>query len=399
MADTDVETPTAPRRLGHIPGLGGLRGIAVLLVVMLHSGTFFPESVKETLPWHFVRGGFLGVDLFFALSGFLITSLLLEERASSGRVNYRHFYARRGLRLLPALYTMLAVYAVYSVIGDISWYKTKTTILWAVLYATNFQALIKPLSTAPGLGHLWSLAIEEQFYLIWPFIFVFALSRTRRVAPLVVGMLVAIYMIGLHRYALHESGANPLRLYVRLDTRADELLIGALAAVLWYHRGTIARVWFELLGWGGAAVFVFCMFQKPEPASFWDLGGFTLVGFAATAMVVAAVSGKWSAKPVLTCAPLLMFGEISYGLYLWHLFVFRAVQNLGASMPWWSQLIVAWIITAAVTAASWFLIEKPANRLRHRFRRVAPAPPADPPASEHLVGAGSGTSKGTPDTD
>src|SRR3954469_22242804 len=229
MTATDVQPPSRHRRLGHVPGLADLRGIAVLLVVMLHSGTFVPSSYKGTWPGHFVRGGFLGVDLFFALSGFLITSLLLEERASSGRVNYRHFYARRGLRLLPALYAMLAAYAVYAALADISWYKTKTTLLWAVLYATNFQALIKPLSLAPGLGHLWSLAIEEQFYLLWPFIFVFALSRTRRLAPMVVGMLVAIYMIGLHRYALHESGAGPLGLYVRLDTRADELLLGAPA--------------------------------------------------------------------------------------------------------------------------------------------------------------------------
>src|SRR3954466_11996903 len=150
----------------------------------------------------------------------------------------------------------------------------------------------------------------------------------------------------------------------------------------------------ELLGWGGAAIFLFCMFQKPPPGEFFDLGGFTLVGFAATAMVVAAVSGKWSARVVLTTAPLLLFGEISYGLYLWHMPVFRGVQNLGSSLPWWFQLPIAWVLTALITAASWFLIENPANRLRHRFRRVAPAPPADPPASEpELV---STASKGAP---
>lgn len=375
---TDIapDEPGRTRRLGHVPALTGLRGVAVLLVVLLHSGPLFPDRVVGTLPYRFTQGGYLGVDLFFALSGFLITSLLLEERGRSGQVRLRNFYARRALRLLPALYVMLGSYAVYSIVVGLSWYQTKMTIIWAVGYATNFQTVLKPASVAPSLGHLWSLAIEEQFYFIWPVVFVTALRRARRITPVVVGMLVAIYVIALNRYSLHVSGVPSTHLFVRLDTRADELLIGALAAVLWHYSRQRTSRWFELLGWSGAATFLWCMFRDAPPAAFWDKGGFTLVGLAATAMVVAGVSGQWSARWVLTCKPLLILGEVSYGLYLWHLPIFKAVHTYGATWPAGTELLVAWLITAAATGASWYVVEQPANRLKHRFRRttVAGAP-------------------------
>jgi peptidoglycan/LPS O-acetylase OafA/YrhL len=375
--EPDVQSSEpATRRLGHVPALTGLRGIAVLLVVLVHSGPLLPGKYRQGIVFEFTQGGFLGVDLFFALSGFLITSLLLEEHGRSGRVGFRNFYARRALRLLPALYVMLAAFAVYSVVAGLDWYQTKMSIIWAVLYATNFQTIVAPASVAPELGHLWSLAIEEQFYFVWPIVFVTVLHRVRRVAPLVVGLLVAIYMIALNRYALVAGGADPFLVFVRLDTRADELLIGALAAVLWYHRKPRASRWFELLGWAGAATFVWCIFQGSPKDEFWFKGGFTLVGVAATAMVVAGVSGQWSARRVLGWRPLLILGEVSYGLYLWHLPIFEAVRAHGGGWRPGMHLVVAWGITAVVTAASWFLVERPANRLKRRFRRTPVGAPA-----------------------
>jgi peptidoglycan/LPS O-acetylase OafA/YrhL len=375
----DATSPRANRRprLGNIPALTGLRGIAVLLVIMLHSGPLTPEPIHGTLAYSFLQGGFLGVDLFFALSGFLITSLLLEERGSSGRVSYRNFYARRALRLLPALYAMLATYAVYSYVASLDAYRTRTTIIWAVCYATNFQALLRPGTMAIGLGHLWSLAIEEQFYLVWPVVFVTALRFTKRAAPLVLGLLVAIYVVFLNRFALHVSGQNPLRIFLRLDTRADELLIGALAAVLWYFRKEAKSRWFEVLGWAGVSGFVACMFMDSEPSSFWDKGGFTIVGISATAMVVAAVSGQWSARHALSWKPLLILGQVSYGLYLWHFPIFKAVEAHDAGWPWFLRMSVAWGLAAAATAASWFLVERPANRLKRHFSRAPVAAPSE----------------------
>ena len=186
---------------------------------------------------------------------------------------------------------------------------------------------------------------------------------------------MAIFVIFLNRYALDLSGALPLRLFLRLDTRADELLIGALAAVLWYYRKPRASRWFEVLGWAGAATFLWCIFQDPASSHFWVKGGFTLVGVAGTAMVVAGVSGQWSARRLLAWKPLLILGEVSYGLYLWHFPIFEAVRRYGVSWPALLVPGVAWALTAAVTAASWFLIERPANRLKRRFRRTPVAAP------------------------
>ncbi|MGZ6963662.1 MAG: acyltransferase family protein [Acidimicrobiia bacterium] len=357
-------------RLGTIPALTGLRGVAVLLVVMLHSAPLGPATFRSP-PYNFWRGGFLGVDLFFAISGFLITSLLLEERESSGRVSFRNFYARRALRLLPALYVMLAAYATYSIITRLDWYQTRTSIIWAVCYASNFQLLLKPASVAPGLGHLWSLAIEEQFYLIWPVAFVTAMRFTRRTGALVAGILVAICLVGLNRLALEANGTSPLRIFVRLDTRSDTLLLGALAAVVWFYARARSSRWFGFSGWAGAATFLWCLSMRLSGyATFWARGGFTLVGVAATAMVVAVVSGQWSARHLLAWKPLLILGEVSYALYLWHLPIFTAVERYDTGWPAALRLGVAWSLTAMATTASWFLVERPANRFKRRFRRI-----------------------------
>ena len=158
--------PSGPRALGHIPALDGIRGLGLVLVVATHALLAFGGQHKEALP-----GGFIGLDAFFVLSGFLITSLLLGEQVRNGRISLRGFYRRRALRLLPALFLLLAVHGFYAIATNLPMNKEITSNLVVLGYVTNWYRATGHVM-ALGMGHLWSLAVEEQFYFVWPMIIV-----------------------------------------------------------------------------------------------------------------------------------------------------------------------------------------------------------------------------------
>src|SRR3954471_21397865 len=228
-------TPGAPARpaaahyrLGYVPGLDGLRGIAVIAVLLFHGG----------VTW--AKGGFLGVDVFFVLSGFLITSLLLDERWKTGTVKLSRFWARRARRLLPALLILLAAMAAYatwvpmqSPLGDL-----RRDVLATLAYVSNWHFIIDGGSyfarNAPPspLRHTWSLAIEEQFYVLWPLLFIAVARGRHRLTKLAVLIGVGIAAsIAAMAYLFHP-GADSSRVYYGTDTRAHVILIGCGLAVL-----------------------------------------------------------------------------------------------------------------------------------------------------------------------
>src|SRR3954452_6670592 len=221
-------TPAATFRLGYIPGLDGLRGIAVIAVLLFHGG----------VTW--ATGGFLGVDMFFVLSGFLITSLLLEERWRTGTIGLSHFWSRRARRLLPALLLLLAAMAAYA-----TWVPTDTPlgalrrdVLATLAYVSNWHFILDGGSyfarNAPPspLRHTWSLAIEEQFYVLWPLLFIAVARGKHRLTKLAVFIGVGIAAsIGAMAY-LYHPGADSSRVYYGTDTRAHVILIGCGLAVL-----------------------------------------------------------------------------------------------------------------------------------------------------------------------
>jgi peptidoglycan/LPS O-acetylase OafA/YrhL len=349
--------------------LDGLRGVAVLTVVVYHAQVVLIPSRGVWL-----RNGFLGVDLFFVLSGFLITSLLVREYRRRGRVGVGAFYRRRAMRLLPALAVFLVALVVYKAIRGGSLAETRDGTLSVLFYYSNWR-FAKCLCGPEEIGHLWSLAVEEQFYLIWPFLLLVLLTAAalaRRLSVAIVLLVVAIVAVVLARIRLWEIGAPPLALYERTDTRADSLLIGALVGLLWAY-GRMPKRGLAVAATVAAIVLIGIVVAPNglfEP--FFYVGGFTLVAAACAALIMASLESGWFARRWLRFRPLCVVGLVSYGLYLWHLPVFIVVADFGLRWPGAVRVMVAFTLTAAATTASWILVERPFNRWKSRIEATHP---------------------------
>lgn len=369
-----AEPVPAPRRLGHVPGLDGLRGLAVLLVVVSHLNLLVPrlDITRVQLVDGAIEGGYLGVDIFFVLSGFLITALLLQEERGTGQVAFGGFYARRALRLLPALYFMLLCHAFYTVATDLYWPTEAASIKAAVFYYSNWLVVYDLSDIALGTNHLWSLAVEEQFYLIWPAVLVGLLGLRRSARTVTVVLGVAIVAIAVHRATLWGEGVTWLELFVRTDTRADSLLVGALLASLWIRgatptRGVNVAAWFAVAFAAGYLALV------EASSGVGYRGGLTLFAVAIAVILLAVVNGTWSGNEVLAHPWLRAVGLVSYGLYLWHFPVFHVVARYGSDWPEGLRVLVAVPLAVAATLVSWFLVEKRFLALGTRFRSPAKA--------------------------
>jgi peptidoglycan/LPS O-acetylase OafA/YrhL len=320
--------------LGHRPALDGLRGIAILAVTGLH---FFN-----------LGGGFFGVDLFFVLSGFLITTLLLEAKPAGIRNGLGTFYGRRARRLLPALGVVLLFCVPLA--GLI-------TTGEATLYVSNIiDATVgpnHPLRNLP-LDHLWSLAEEEQFYLVWPVLLLVALPHLRRTT--ITRILVGVFLVLVaYRAALVLTGASWSRIYFAPDTHADGLVLGCLLA-LWRPRIPAWSAWLA-----GAAVLAFFALGV-ETSTAWLMYGLPGFEICAALLVIGAVDGH---MPLLAFRPLVWLGLISYSLYLWQ----QPARFLaGGQIPSWRALPLAFVLAIG----SYYLVEK-----RFRYRSdpaTSPAP-------------------------
>lgn len=368
-ADGGAFTAPAPRRrLSHVPALDGVRGVAVLVVVGFHAfGLLAPV-------WQWLPGGFLGVDVFFVLSGFLITSLLIGEHDRRGRIGLGGFYRRRALRLLPALVLLLVAHFIYSeIIGSPTKIELQTAGV-VLFYFLNWWAVLgHPFST--DLGHLWSLSVEEQFYLVWPLVVLLFVSFRRRLPVVVTILVVAVSAVVLHRIVLWQGGAPKLSLHVRTDTRADGLLIGTLLAVLWTQQ-KIPRRGLGVAATVSVGFLAYCIFT-PRPFGFYADGGFTAVAVASAVILLAVVESEWLGNIVLGFAALRAIGRVSYGLYLWHHVVMFAVARESAHIKPVMRFVIALGLTAAITCASWFLVERPFLRWKDRLEARSKAAPPD----------------------
>jgi peptidoglycan/LPS O-acetylase OafA/YrhL len=350
--------------LGHRPELDGLRGIAVTLVVVFHAG----RVLGDTRPRWAATGGFLGVDLFFVLSGFLITVLLLDEADRRGRVSLGGFAVRRGRRLLPALVALVAAAAVLAAGGwaygpDV----VRSSVLPALTFTSN-EAMID--GGARAFPHLWSLAIEGQFYVLWAVVVALAVRAPRPHAVLAGLATAGIVAVGIWRLVRFEQGDVPYFLYMGTATRLDAPLAGTLVGVAW-STGALARLRGPLaarVAMAGLAVVLVWALVLPDP---FDPrlyhGVFSIVAVAAGAAVIGAVrAGPGPLTRVLAWRPLAALGIVSYSLYLWHLPVFEVLRR---NTPAWSpaaRAVVAVPVALALAVASYRVVERPLAKAKQR---------------------------------
>jgi peptidoglycan/LPS O-acetylase OafA/YrhL len=260
--------------LGHRPELDGMRGISILLVLMLHLG------------FSFVRGGFLGVDIFFVLSGFLITSLLVQEANTRGTISLKKFYIRRVLRLGPAVAAFMLGTGIYALLflNHEAARLTYQGILLTLSYVSNWVFAFNESVKVGPLGITWSLAIEEQFYLLWPLLLILLLKLRMRRRMISLLIVLAIVAIALHRKILMEGGARIERMYYATDTRADALLIGCLVALLlsWnmLPQSDLFRGLMKILAILGCLTILTLAVTTTSQDLFLYAGGFTVVSLS-----------------------------------------------------------------------------------------------------------------------
>jgi peptidoglycan/LPS O-acetylase OafA/YrhL len=358
----------APRHFTYQPALDGLRAVAVSVVVLYHLG------------YGWMRGGFMGVDAFFVLSGFLITSLLIREHQHRHRIGLGAFWSRRARRLLPAVFLMIAVATWYgsTVTPSTSLGSLRGDAVSGVLYYANWHFISSgqsyfSLFAAPSpLTHLWSLAIEEQFYLVWPLVFAFvaARSRLRTLFFVSVGGVVASQIAMLAIY----DPADPSRAYYATPARLNTMLVGCALAVLIAmrpdlvrrcSRGVLTAIALVALALCAAA----WIRAQPSRAFFW--GGDTVFGLAFAALLFSFQGKSTGARRVFEVRPLVWLGGISYAVYLWHwpAIVFLTEDRTGLQGRWLDVVRVA--ATLVVSALSMRLLERRVRRSRAQVLRWA----------------------------
>jgi peptidoglycan/LPS O-acetylase OafA/YrhL len=371
--------PLRPAPLRHVPALDGLRGVAVAGVLLFHADHLL--------------GGFLGVDLFFTLSGFLITTILLQEVVRTGGVRLGTFWARRARRLLPALFALLVAVALYAAVfarpdelGAI-----RSDAFATIGYVANWHSIVSghgywDLFAAPSpFRHTWSLAIEEQFYVVWPLVVLavaWSVRSARRRPPVMLGVSLALAAASsLWMAALYRPGHDPQRVYLGTDTRVASILLGAALASLVLWRGPVramsARWLLEAVAIVSALTLAWAWVTVDGGDTMLYRGGFAL--FALCAVSVIATVTHPVMGPVgrtLSFAPLRWLGLISYGLYLWHWPVYLVLTPVRTGIDGWLLVAVRITVSIAIAVASYFCVEMPIRRgawAGWRIRALTPA--------------------------
>lgn len=356
------------RRVRYVPELDSIRGVAMITVYLAHLWIIWPSW---TFSRTFADGGFIGVDVFFVLSGFLITGLLLDEQARTRAIRLGAFYGRRALRLLPALWFGVAAYLLYARANDyppfhssaLTFADTRATLLFGM----NWQTVWHPTKVADFTA-LWSLSLEAQFYVVWPLVVVTLVGlhrSTRTVVSVIVGLFV---VISLRRLQLFET-QGWFAAYLRSDSHVDGLVLGSLVACAWVRGWTPDRLprWLSWAAWAGLAGLLLVL---RADARVTYAGGTTLVLLAGAVLVLVAVTtGRQEQGPIGRVTGLV--GRLSYGIYLWHFPVLWAAERWGRGWSDEARLGSSLAVTAVGVAISRVAVELPALALKGRRRPPA----------------------------
>lgn len=342
-----------------MPALDGVRGIAVVAVLLFHGG----------VSW--LGGGFLGVDAFFVLSGYLITSLLLAGPAP----DLRAFWERRARRLVPALLAMATVVVLLGLVAPVN--ASPRDALGALTYLANWRFItggggyFASFAEPSAFKHTWSLAVEGQFYLLWPLLVVAVCRRSRGAVLATAGLGALISAAAMA--ASFRPYADPSRAYYGTDTRIQALFVGAaLAVVLGVRSDSLRRrAFLSASGMAGAVLTLWLWHAASGTASGLYRGGFLLTAVATAAVIASVVAvpagplARW-----LSVRPLRLTGRVSYGIYLWHEPVYLLLTRSRTHLPGPMLLLARVAVTAALAALSWRLVEVPARTWRPRMPRL-----------------------------
>ncbi len=396
-----LDAATPPRRgtgraniskVPYLPGLDGMRALAVVAVMIYHANS----------SW--LQGGFIGVEVFFVISGYLITLLLIAEHEKTGAVDMKGFWVRRFRRLLPALFMMLTLLSIWTALFERDALgKLRGDIIGGVAYISNWYQIYIGAGYSAGndfapLRHLWSLAVEEQFYLVWPIVMVALLRKgSRKIADLAVYLFGAAVLVAVVVALLYNPGpinANPVNspaayweiggrfiskadaLYLSTISRSSGLLLGAAMAMVWrpvaVMRGplrTKGRALDGLAIVGFAVLALMCWkvgfinSDGDNSADPWLFrGGFFVAGIA-TLLIIAAVTHRDSLTSKLLATPtLLWIGTRSYGLYLYHWPIYQVVRNTAGTKLKFHEWVLCMVATAIITEISYRYIETPIRK-------------------------------------
>lgn len=367
----------ADQRRRYMPGLDGLRALAVLAVIFYHLG----------MPW--ASGGLLGVSIFFVLSGYLITDLLLSECEKNGAVDLKHFWLRRARRLLPGMTTLLAVLIVWvalfrpSLLGNL-----REDALAALFYVSNWWYIFHHLSyfasyeTPSLLTHFWSLAVEEQFYLIWPLFIAFGFKykglRKYLLGITLIGAALSALLMGL----IYQPNTDPSRVYYGTDTRAFSILLGAGLAFIWPSQklsdnlAKSSRSFLDIVGSLALVMIIIMIWLTNQYDNFIYQGGLVVLSLATVIVIAVIAHPSTLLGRILGVKPLRWIGVRSYGMYLWHYPVIVLLSsNADTESGQLLRDLYAFVLIVILSSLSLKFIENP---IRHgaleklwRWQRVS----------------------------
>ena len=355
----------------YLPSIDSLRALAVLAVIIYHVDV------------NYLPGGFLGVDLFFVLSGYLISSLIIKEFRKTGTVNLYNFYIRRARRLLPAVYFMITVGLVVMVLfNEVLLRKSHLDAIFGYIYSSNWWYIFHKLDYFDSFGaqspfkHLWSLAIEEQFYMIFPLLFLLVNRKkkskdgTYKLNKNFLYVVLGLILVSLIAHILLFDINNISRIYFGTDTRAFSLLVGVVGAILYPMERLHSKVTpqqnmiYSILSLVSIAGLITVMIYTSEYNTWLYRGGFLLVAILGLIVIISSGKQHTLMSRLLSFKPIVFIGKISYSLYLWHfpvLVLTTPVSEIGN--PNIIFVILRVILTFILATASYVFVETPIRKL------------------------------------
>lgn len=358
-------------KLKYLPSIDSLRALAVLAVIIYHVDV------------NYLPGGFLGVDLFFVLSGYLISSLIIKEYRKTGSLNLYNFYIRRARRLLPAVYFMITVGLVVMVLfNEVLLRKSHLDAIFGYIYSSNWWYIFHKLDYFDSFGaqspfkHLWSLAIEEQFYMIFPLLFLLINRKkkskdgTYKLNKNFLYVVLGLILVSLIAHILLFDINNISRIYFGTDTRAFSLLVGVVGAILYPMEKLQSKVTpqqnmiYSVVSLASIATLITVMVYTSEYNTWLYRGGFLLVAILGLIVIISSGKQHTLISRLLSFKPVVFIGKISYSLYLWHfpvLVLTTPVSEIGN--PNIIFVILRIILTFALATASYVFVETPIRKL------------------------------------